>query len=135
MNPTLRNILAVVAGLVLGSIINMGIINLGHMILPIEGLDTNDMESFADVFPTLSAEYFVFPFLGHAIGTFIGAIITAKIAATQKMRMALIVGVLFLIGGIVAAYLIPAPIRFVVVDLAFAYLPMAWLGGNLGGRK
>ena len=33
MNPIIRNVLAVIAGLVVGSIVNMGIINLGGSII------------------------------------------------------------------------------------------------------
>lgn len=39
-----------------------------------------------------------------------------------------------MIGGIAAAFMIPAPAWFVVLDLAVAYLPMAWIGGKLGDR-
>jgi hypothetical protein len=45
--------------------------------------------------------------------------------------MALTVGGLHLVGGIAAAFMIPAPAWFIVVDLVVAYLPMAWLGGRI----
>ena len=31
-------------------------------------------------------------------------------------------------GGVAASQMIPAPMWFIVVDLAGAYFPMAWLG-------
>ena len=40
----------------------------------------------------------------------------------------------FLAGGIAAARMIPAPAWFVVLDLAAAYVPMAFLGALLGRR-
>ena len=46
----------------------------------------------------------------------------------------LVVGLMFLAGGIGAATMIPAPIWFIVLDLVVAYLPMAWLGGTLVQR-
>jgi hypothetical protein len=49
------------------------------------------------------------------------------------MTLALAVGGLHLMGGIAAAFMIPAPVWFVVLDLTLAYLPMAWLGGRLAG--
>ena len=42
---------------------------------------------------------FVFPFLAHALGTLAGAFVAAKIAASHKMRFALAIGFLFLLGG------------------------------------
>jgi uncharacterized ParB-like nuclease family protein len=43
---TLRNIVAVIIGLVIGSIVNMYIIKLNGVVVPLpEGLDPNDMDS------------------------------------------------------------------------------------------
>jgi len=104
---------------------------IGHSILPIEGVDPNDMEAFAAVMPTLEAEYFIFPFLAHALGTFVGAIIAGLIAVNHKMKFSLSIGGIFLIGGIVMIYIIPGPTWFAVVDILFAYIPMAWIGGKI----
>ncbi|MFA7688412.1 MAG: hypothetical protein WCY25_11155 [Moheibacter sp.] len=49
MKPILRNILAVIAGWIVGSIVNMGLIKLGYGIYPIEGVDPNDMNALAEV--------------------------------------------------------------------------------------
>ena len=134
MNPVLKNILAVVLGWLLGSIVNMALVYAGHSVFPIEGVDPNDMEAMAEVMPTLSSEYFVFPFLAHALGTLVGAFIAAKIAATRKMTFALVIGVIFLLGGIWVSTMIPAPTWFTATDLIIAYIPMAWLGGKLGSK-
>ena len=75
---------------------------------------------------------FIFPFLGHAVGTLVGAVIAAVIASNKKMRMALIVGVLFLLGGIAVNIMIPGPIWFTATDIIVAYIPMAFLGGKIG---
>ncbi len=47
------------------------------------------------------------------------------------MKLAISVGVLFLIGGISNVMLLPSPLWFSVTDIALAYLPMAWLGAKL----
>lgn len=44
----------------------------------------------------------------------------------------MVIGVFYLAGGIGTVAMIPAPILFDVVDLVFAYLPMAFLGGKIG---
>ena len=131
MNTILKNILAVLAGWLGGSIINMGLIQTGHMMFPIYGVDTNDMEAMATIMPTLEFEYFIFPFLAHALGTLFGATITGLIATNNKMKFALSIGGLFLIGGIMVNYMLPGPIWFAITDIVVAYIPMAWLGGKI----
>ena len=132
MNPILRNVFAIVVGWLVGSLINMGIVQLGHFLLPIENLEPNDMESYAAIIPTLSAEYFLFPFLAHALGTLLGAFLATKIASTHKFRFALAIGIIFLVGGITAASMFGGPIWFIILDLVVAYIPMAFLGYKLG---
>lgn len=137
MNPILRNILAVVAGVFVGSFLNMTLAtSIGPMVFPLpEGLDPNDMESFKANAHLMTTENFIFPFLGHALGTLIGAFIAAKLAASHHMKLAIGIGFWFLLGGIVAVMLIPAPLWFDIFDLVVAYLPMGWLGWKLAGSK
>lgn len=134
MNPIIKNILAVVFGWLGGSVVNMGLIKFGHKLLPIAGIDPNDMGSLVDVMPTLEFKYFVFPFLAHALGTLSGATIAGLTAASHKMKFSLGIGGLFLLGGILVNYMIPGPTWFAVVDIVVAYIPMAWLGGKLAGN-
>ena len=134
MNPIIKNILAVVVGWMAGSLVNMGLIQLGHRVKPIEGVDPTDMEALAEVMPTLSAEYFLFPLLAHALGTLVGAFVAGSIATTRKMLFALVIGGLFFLGGIAAIVLFSGPTWFIVTDLLVAYFPMAWLGGILAQR-
>ncbi len=131
MNPIIRNILALVAGWLVGSVINMGLIQTGHALMPIEGIDPGDMEALAIVMPTLDFKYFIFPFLAHALGTLAGAIVAGLLAVTHKMKFSLGVGVLFLIGGIMVNYMLPGPTWFAIADIVLAYIPMAWIGGKI----
>ncbi|MDC1222145.1 hypothetical protein N8Z47_05705 [Salibacteraceae bacterium] len=135
MNPLLRNVLAVIAGLIVGNIVNMSLIQIGYITFPIEGIDTNDMEALAAVMPTLDIQYFIFPFLAHAIGTLTGAIVTALVATGNVMKPALVIGAFFLLGGIMVSFMIPAPTWFVALDILVAYIPMAWIGGKIGGLR
>ena len=131
MNPILKNVLAVIAGWLGGSIINMMLVKVGHALIPIEGIDPNSMTELAAVMPTLEFKYFIFPFLAHALGTFTGAIIAGLIAVNHKMKFSLGIGVLFLLGGIMVNYMLPGPTWFAATDILFAYIPMAWLGGKI----
>ena len=139
MNPILRNIAAVVLGWLGGSSVNLGLIELGNKLMPVPGLDYADQENFMDAFaaliPSLEPKFFLFPFLAHALGTLVGAFIAAKIAASAQMKFALGIGALFFIGGVAINYMLPGQMWFSIVDILFAYFPMAWLGGKLAERK
>ncbi len=136
MNTILRNILAVVTGIVIGSIINMGIITIsGSIIPPPEGADITTMEGLKASMHLFKPINFLFPFLAHALGTLGGALLAAWIATTHKMKFALLIGLFFLIGGITNILLLPSPTWFAVLDIGGAYIPMAWLGATLLNRK
>lgn len=136
MNPILRNILAVLTGLIVGSVVNMSIIEIsGSIIPPPEGFDIRTEAGLKASMHLLEAKHFIFPFLAHALGTFIGALLTAMIAATQKIKLALLIGLFFLAGGIWMVTIIPAPIGFAIIDLLLAYIPCAWLGARLISKK
>jgi hypothetical protein len=137
MNPLIRNILAVIAGIIGGSLVNMGLIMIsGQVIPPPAGVDVTDMESLKSSLHLFEPRHFIFPFLAHALGTLAGAFLTSVLAAGRKMTYALGVGVFFLIGGTINVFMLPSPLWFTLLDLIVAYLPMGWLGGKLsGGRK
>lgn len=135
MNPIFRNILAVLAGIVLGSVVNMGIIMIsGSVIPPPDGADVTTTEGLKEAMHLFQPKHFIMPFLAHALGTLVGAFLSGIIAANHKMRFALGIGVLFLAGGIASAFMLPSPTWFTVLDMVMAYIPMAWLGGKLAGR-
>jgi uncharacterized membrane protein YqgA involved in biofilm formation len=132
MNSTVKNILAVVAGLVIGSIVNMGLITIsGSIIPPPEGVDNTTMEGLKESMHLFQPKHFIFPFLAHALGTLVGAFIASKIATTRKMTFAMVIGVFFLIGGITSVMMLPSPTWFSILDIVVAYIPMAWIGGKL----
>ncbi|MBI5645729.1 MAG: hypothetical protein HY962_02265 [Ignavibacteriae bacterium] len=125
----LRLILAIVLGLVLGSIVNMALVMLGGVVVPPPpGADMNTPEGIRAALPLLGPGHYIFPLLAHALGTLAGAFIAARVTEQRKLLGAMIVGAFFFIGGILAATMIPAPAWFVVLDLAIAYFPCAWLG-------
>ncbi|MFZ1657551.1 MAG: hypothetical protein WAT61_01930 [Flavobacteriales bacterium] len=133
MNPILRNILAVIVGIVVGGIVNMGLIILGGKFLPPPaGVDVNDIASINAHIREYSVLQLLAPFIAHAAGLLVGAFLTAKLAATRHLAMAMVIGAVFLLGGIMAVTMVPnAPVWFSALDLVVAYLPMAWLGHRL----
>jgi hypothetical protein len=135
MPPLMRSLLAIVAGLVIGSTVNGALIILSPSLIPPPvGVDVNNAESLAASIHLFAPRHFVMPFLAHALGTLVGALVAFLIAATNGVRIAYAIGVLFLCGGVAACFMIPAPAWFMAADLLLAYLPMAWLAIQIGAR-
>ncbi len=132
MKVILRNVLAVIAGFVLGSIVNMSLVTAGpHVFALPPGVDMNDMNSLKSLAHLMQPKNFVFPFLAHALGTLVGALTAHLIAASHRPVFAYTIGMLNLAGGIAASFMIPAPAWFIALDLLVAYIPMAWLASKL----
>lgn len=135
MNPMVKNILAVLAGIVVGMIINGGIVQIsGSIIPPPEGADVSTFEGLKASMHLFEPKNFLMPFLAHALGTLVGAAVTAKLAASQKMIFALAIGAFFLLGGITMAMKLPSPTWFLILDIGVAYIPMGYLAGRLMTR-
>ncbi len=131
-----RGILAIILGILVGSIVNGVIILLSFKVFGApEGINLFDAESFkanADKFTALN---FVGTLLAHQLGTLAGAFVAALIAPGRKVIFAIAIGLWFLLGGIYAATLVHAPIWFVAADIVL-YIPMALIGAKLGrGRS
>ena len=136
MNPTLKNILAVIAGLIIGGTVNMGIIMIsGSIIPPPAGADLTTEEGLKAAMHLMEPKHFVLPFLAHALGTFVGALVAAFIAANNKKRFAIAIGAVSLIGGVANVFMLPSPMWFNIIDLVGAYIPMAYLAGTIATRN
>jgi hypothetical protein len=124
----IRNVLAVIVGFVVGNLVNFAVITAGHAIMPPPaGFDGSSMEGVASTIHLLRPIDFIVPFLAHALGPLIGVLAAMFVAASRHKMIAIGLGAVFLLGGIVANIMIPAPIWYRVIDLLFAYIPMAYL--------
>ena len=133
MSPILKNVLAVVAGVIIGGLVNMALISLGGMVIsPPAGVDVSDPESIKANMHLYETKHFIIPFLAHALGTLVGAFTAVKIAHSNHLYLALAIGGFFLIGGIMMVNMVGGPLWFIILDLVGAYIPMGWLGWKLG---
>ena len=131
MPNLLRNVLALLAGIAIGGGVNMALITLSpSLIPPPAGVDANSAEGLSKAMHLLEPRHFTMPFLAHAVGTLAAYLI----AASYKAQIAYVIGAVFLCGGVAASFMIPAPTWFIALDLLAAYLPMAWLGIQIGTR-
>lgn len=136
MNPLLKNIIAVVAGLLFGSAANMLTLQIGMTLIPPpEGFDMNTPEGLTAAMSRMEHKHFITPFLSHALGTFVGAFIAVRIAANKHKVIAYVLAGLFFFGGLYMVVILNAPMWFNLTDLILAYFPMAWLALRLNGVK
>ena len=135
MPNLVRNVLALIAGIVIGGAVNTVLITLSpSLIPPPPGVDVNNAESLSKAMHLFEPRHFVMPFLAHAVGTLAGALAAYLIAATYRAQIAYVIGAVSLCGGVAASFMIPAPTWFIALDLLAAYLPMAWLAIQIGSR-
>ena len=132
MKIILRNSVAILLGLLIGSGINMILVMIGpYVISPPEGADVTTAEGLAATIHLFEPQHFIFPFLAHALGTFTGALVASGIAVYHRFKIALSIGLVFLLGGFYMVLLLPSPVWFSVLDLFVAYLPMAYFAGKI----
>jgi hypothetical protein len=132
MKTIIRNILAVITGLLVGGALNMALVEIGGKVIPAPaGADVTSMEGLKASMHLFTPVNFLFPFLAHALGTFTGAALATFIAVNHKMWFAISIGVCFLVGGILNIVMLPSPLWFTLLDLVVAYIPMGYLAGKL----
>jgi hypothetical protein len=136
MNPILRNVLVVIAAVLIGGSLNMIIIAFsGKIIPPPEGADLQTMEGLKASMHLMQPKHFLMPFLAHALGTMLAAFLVVKWMKKNQQKFAMGIGIWFFIGGAINVYMLPSPLWFTVFDLILAYMPMAFLGYKLGTLK
>ncbi len=133
-HPMVRNILGVFAGIVVASLVNMGLIAVGHAVVPLPpGADISSMERLSETIHLFGPQNYIFIFLAHALGPLVGTFVAMLIAVSHKVKIAVGMAVFFLLGGIAANVMIPAPFWYKAIDLIFAYVPTTLIGAKLGG--
>ena len=128
-------VLIFLTGLILGGVINMILVQAGTSVFPApKGFDLSTEAGLKSAMPLMTFEYFIFPFLAHALGTFSGAWFVARFSKTRP-RSAFGIGIAFFIGGIMMVTTVGGPLWFIIVDLTVAYIPMAWLGYTMAKKN
>ena len=131
----MKSVLLSVLGLILGAITNGILVQIGSSVIEAPlGLDLSTEKGLAKAMPLMEFKHFVFPFLAHALGTLISALIIARFAASRQLQWALNISALFFMGGVYMVTILPSPLWFNIIDLVFAYFPMAFLGYRLGKK-
>ena len=123
-------------GAVIGGLVNGATIAIGTMIIPAPaGFDQSTTENFAKTAHLLQPINFITPFVAHALGALVGSLVAMFIAASYRLIIAMIIGLLFMAGGIAVAFIAPIPVWYTIIDLLLAYIPMAFIGYKLSGKE
>jgi hypothetical protein len=133
----LKRTIVILLSIFIGAQVNGAFLTLGtNLIPPPEGCNLNTMDGLKAAVPFLEAKHYLFPFLAHAIGTLVSAVLITRFLKSQQFVFAMMAGILFLIAGISMVIMLPGtPIWFILLDLIGAYIPMAYLGYKLAFKS
>lgn len=132
----LRKILAIVLGMVIGSVVNMMFVQLSNSVYPLpEGVDPNDFEAFKAYVEAhgLPTGVLLIVLIAHAGGSFASGFVCGAIVKKPWYFAAALLGILWTAGGVAMLLMLPSPIWFAITDVAF-YIPAALFGTWAGGR-
>jgi hypothetical protein len=134
MGQIVRSVLGVLAGILLGMVLMMGIEFVGHLLYPLPpGVDASDFEALKALLPTLPVGALLLVLLGWTVAPLAGGFAAAWVARRAPVAHALVVGLFFLAGGIAMLVMMPHPLWFAVAGVA-VFLPAAYAGSRLAPR-
>lgn len=129
-------IVAVIVGTLIGGMANYLIGMLNVMLFPLpDGMTYSDMfdadaqETLVVWISSLPQSAFILVLVAHLIQAFIGGFVAALIAKRNMMCVAMVVGVLTLIAGIINILSIPTPV-WLWIEMPL-YLLVAWWAAKL----
>jgi hypothetical protein len=130
----LRNIVAVLIGVIVGGTINMliGILNVQIFPLP-QGMSlmtiADDPEALEAWINSLPQTAFILVLVAHLSQAFFGGYVAAFISKRNVMCVAMVIGALSLVGGLMNMAQVPAPL-WLWIEMPL-YLVVAWYAGKL----
>lgn len=129
MNPTLKNILAAVAALIISGIIVFIVENINSGLFPPPpGLDPRNPEHLLQIVQAMPTQAFLMIGLAHVLGAFVAGIIAQWISKNKKV--ALICGTILMVLGVMNFFIIPGQPLWFYAELLL-YIPAALLGARL----
>ncbi len=131
----LRNILAVIAGILGGGLIVGLIQSVGHRLYgTTESIDRYDTAAMTEFIESLPLEALLFVLVAHAFGAFMAGLIASKLAETSKFSLGCIAAGFIVLGALMSMFMIPGqPIWLKIIDPLSAVL-LGILGSQLGSR-
>jgi hypothetical protein len=132
----IKNVVLVFISLIVGGSLNMAMIMFSSKIIPLpHGVDVTTEAGLKAGMHLFEAKHFIMPFLAHALGTLLSAIIIVKIMPKRKQFWAYFVAAMFFAGGFMEVLSLPSPLWFSLTDLIVAYFPMSFIALKLFYRS
>lgn len=131
----LRNIGAILAGVVTAFVLILVVEKLGHLIYPPPAdLDFSDPEAIRPYMATLPFLALLVPMIAWVVGTFVGSVVASKIGTANPLLFAGVVGGLVLAATIANLIMIPHPVWFSIVSL-IAIAASAWFAAKVASGR
>ncbi|MFK7926899.1 MAG: hypothetical protein AB8H79_01830, partial [Myxococcota bacterium] len=125
---------AAILALIVVLALNMAVILLNFVFFPLpEGVAMDDAAAMAAWMSDLPQTAFILPIVAHLVQAFAGGWVAARVGASIPMVLAMIIGGLSLLGGVLNLLQIPGPI-WMWAELPL-YLVLAWAAGALEVRR
>lgn len=127
----LRNIFAIIAGLLSAFITIFVLEKVSHIIYPLpEGIDLNNPEAVKELMKNAPIGALLIVLGAWILGSFDGAMIAHLIAADSKTRKAVTVGIILTAAGAANMLMIPHPVWFVASGL-ICFIPVSFIGSKV----
>lgn len=131
-----KSFLLVCFSLFVGASVNMSLIYVSGSVIPLPpGVDNTTTEGLIASVHLLQAKHYIFPFLAHAMGTLVAALIVSRFNQSKGKLLSLVIAGMFFLGGTIMVFSVPSPVWFSILDLGLAYFPMAMLGWKIAHKR
>ncbi|NOU45444.1 MAG: hypothetical protein HOO86_00090 [Bacteroidales bacterium] len=124
----IRNILAILSGIVFG-MLAIGIFeSIGHTLFPVpqDIMQTAENQDTEALFALISPQMLLFVLLAYLLGSFFGGLITSLIS--KRIMSSIITGGVIMLGGVINLFMIPHPMWFILVSFV-VFIPFAFIAG------
>lgn len=127
----LRNILGLLAGLIVG-FITIGLVEaLGHKIFAAEGFDPTDPQGIKAYGATAGFGAMLFVVLAWVVGSFVGGLVCSLVAKSSKIVWGAAIGGIMLGASLLNLFSLPHPL-WMKLSVLVAFIPPALAGARLG---
>ncbi len=124
----MKNILAVIAGLLVSVIIFSLFEFLSTMLNPLPTeIEISDKVAMKEYISSLPISAMLIILAGYAIGSFLTGVVIGKISKSPLKKLPLIAGSILTIAAIINLVTIPAPVWFMIINILL-YIPLTVAG-------
>jgi len=130
-----KNILSVLAGLVVALIIIYTFELFGQLFFPPPTeIDIKSSEAMRELMKNASIGSLIVVLIAYALGSFAGGVAASIIAVNNKSTFAMIVGGLLMVASIINMFMLYHPVWFMILSLLI-YIPFAYLGNRFVAKN